>query len=188
MFPDEFGATLQAKQRLLSDRVEGPNIANVFKRTFYQMMFKFQLGRSERCAGCTLAIPQSVWDSWKPHLGEPRLNAEGDGTMNLFRPGRARPRHVPAWIYVFDLDANARKTPSPIDVKLIIATDAPSFSHFALDVAPGAALENIAAPGGMISLLARRILKLWPELGRTIATSNGSSGPTRKSTTSYRRA
>jgi hypothetical protein len=42
---DEFGSALQNHQHWLSEGVEGPNIANVFKRTFYQMMFKFQLGQ-----------------------------------------------------------------------------------------------------------------------------------------------
>ena len=64
MHGERFGPTLQDYQRWLAEGVEGPNIANVFKRTFYQMMFKFQLGQHERCAGCVLAIPQSGWDSW----------------------------------------------------------------------------------------------------------------------------
>lgn len=50
--------------------VEGPNIANVFKRTFYQMLLKFRLaGDGSAAAGTVLAIPQSVWDSWQPFLG-----------------------------------------------------------------------------------------------------------------------
>jgi hypothetical protein len=132
------------------------------------MMFKFQLGRSPRCAGCTLAIPQSVWDSWKPHLGDARLTPELDGTFSLFKPGQQRPENVPAWIYVFDLNANAAQTPSPIVTNMIIATDAPSFSHYALEVAPTAALDNIASPAGMMSLLAYRLAELWPDLAGTI--------------------
>jgi hypothetical protein len=45
MFPANFSVTLNSNQHLLSDRMEGSNIANVFKRTFYQIMFKFQLGK-----------------------------------------------------------------------------------------------------------------------------------------------
>lgn len=168
MLPERFAEMLNQTPRLMSEKVEGPNIANVFKRTFYQMMFKFQLGRSERCAGCALAIPQAVWDSWKPHLGEPVLVPQGDGTFNLFQPGRERPPHVPAWVFVFDLDMASPQTPAPINIASIIATDAPSFSYYALDVAPAAALENIATPDGMISLLARRLAGLWPDLARTI--------------------
>ena len=60
------------------------------------------------------------------------------------------------------------ETPSPIEVKAIIATDAPSFSYYALDVAPDAALSNITTENGMIPLLAKRLSKLWPELANTI--------------------
>lgn len=57
--PKVRATTLQNHHWWLSERVEGPNITNVFKRTFYQMMFKFQLGHHEQCAGCVLAVPQS---------------------------------------------------------------------------------------------------------------------------------
>ncbi len=62
----DFADVLQNNQRWLADRIEGPNIANVFKRTFYQMMLKFQLGVHPRSVGTALAIPQAVWDSWQP--------------------------------------------------------------------------------------------------------------------------
>lgn len=168
LHPTNFPQTVQANQNWLSERIEGPNIANVFKRTFYQMMFKFQLGQNSRCAGCVLAIPSSVWDSWQRHLGEPTLTAEADGTYSLFEPGRARPDHVPAWIYAFDLDASSTQTPSPVTIPKMIATDAQAMSHFTLTVAPAAALENIAAPTGMLAQLARRLRIIWPELERTI--------------------
>jgi len=90
MHPSNFGATVQANQWWLGEGVEGPNIANVFKRTFYQMMFKFQLGQHDRCAGCVLAIPTAVWDSWQKHLGAPTLTKETDGTFSLLAPGRLR--------------------------------------------------------------------------------------------------
>lgn len=66
----KFHAMVSTNQRWLSDRVEGPNIANVFKRTFYQMLLKFQIGADEGSAGCVLALPAAVWDSWQRHLGE----------------------------------------------------------------------------------------------------------------------
>lgn len=168
MHPTRFGATVQDNQWWLSDGVEGPNIANVFKRTFYQMMFKFQLGQHDRCAGCVLAIPQSVWDSWQRHLGEPVLIAEEDGTSSLLAPSRSRPDPCPAWIYVFDPDAHAGITPSPIAVQRMIGTDAPSISHWALEVAPGAALSNIDSEVGLLAALSRRLKVFWPELSRTV--------------------
>ncbi|HEV8726500.1 MAG TPA: hypothetical protein VGW77_38305 [Candidatus Binatia bacterium] len=59
-----FHTELLKNPRWLGEKVEGPNIANVFKRTFYQMMLKFQIGADVDCGGCVLALPQSVWDSW----------------------------------------------------------------------------------------------------------------------------
>jgi hypothetical protein len=85
MHATKFGETLQSNQWWLAEGVEGPNIANVFKRTFYQMMFKFQLGHHDRCAGCVLAIPQSVWDSWQRHLGAPEITEDKDGTLIFLR-------------------------------------------------------------------------------------------------------
>ncbi len=168
MFPHNFAETLQTNQRWLSENVEGPNIANVFKRTFYQMMFKFQLGTNERCAGCVLAIPAAVWASWQRHLGQPQPRPNGDGTFDLFKRGTRRPEHVPAWIYVFDIETEAESTPAPLRDTMIIATDAPSMSHYALELAPAAAIGNIDCPGGMLSLLARRLHSFWPELARTL--------------------
>ncbi|MGO4726944.1 MULTISPECIES: hypothetical protein [unclassified Inquilinus] len=168
MHPKRFGPTVQENQWWLSEGVEGPNIANVFKRTFYQMMFKFQLGQHVRCAGCVLAIPQSVWDSWQRHLGAPELIAEADGTYSLLSPGRTRQQPCPAWIYVFDPDAASAQTPSPIVTRKMIGTDAQSISHWALEVAPAAALSNIDAEAGLLAGLSRRLRLFWPELARTV--------------------
>ena len=167
MHPTNFGPTVQANQWWLGEGVEGPNIANVFKRTFYQMMFKFQLGQHDRCAGCVLAIPSAVWDSWQKHLGAPTLTKEPDDTFSLLAPGRSRPSHFPAWLYVFEPDATSTQTPSPISVSKLIGTDAPSISHWALDVAPQAALTNIDAEAGFLAALSRRLRQFWPDLART---------------------
>jgi hypothetical protein len=132
------------------------------------MMFKFQLGKHERCAGCVLALPQSVWESWQRHLGSPPLTLEADGSFTLLAPGKERPDPVPAWIYIFDPDATAEQTPSPITVVMVIGTDVPAMSHWALEVAPLAALENIGGEAGMLFLMARRLRRLWPELAHTL--------------------
>lgn len=183
-----FAKTLQENEgKWLSEGVEGPNIANVFKRTFYQMMFKFQLGQHERCVGCVLAIPQSVWDSWQKHLGAPELAIEADGTASLLAPDRQRQATCPAWVFVFDTDAAATQTPSPIVVRQVIGTDAQSFSYWALEVAPAAALSNIDAEAGFLSGLSRRLRALWPELARTVvaevATAPASRRPRRRAKT-----
>jgi hypothetical protein len=168
MHPARFGPTVQENQWWLSEGVEGPNIANVFKRTFYQMMFKFQLGQHDRCAGCVLAIPQAVWDSWQCHLGAPALSEESDGTFSLLAPNHITPARYPAWIYVFDPDGGSAVTPSPILLKRMIGTDAPSISHWALDIAPTAALSNIDSEAGFLAGLSRRLRRFWPELAKTV--------------------
>lgn len=169
MHPKDFGSTVQNNQWWLSEGVEGPNIANVFKRTFYQMMFKFQLGHHDRCAGCVLAIPQAVWDSWQRHLGAPKLSTSADETFRLLPPpGHTVPDPCPAWLYVFEPDDKAAATPSPIVVRRVIGTDAPSISYWALDVAPTAALGNIDAQKGFLAALSRRLKVFWPELAKTV--------------------
>jgi hypothetical protein len=167
MHPTSFGATVQANQWWLSQGVEGPNIANVFKRTFYQMMFKFALGDHKRCAGCVLAIPESVWDSWQKHLGSPSLRPMMDGNVMLVPPEKYAPEST-AWIYVFDPDSSSKSTPSPIAVRKKIRTDAASISYWALQVAPAAALANIDAQAGFLAGLSRRLRSFWPELAATV--------------------
>lgn len=163
MFYDNFHETVQANQRWLAEKIEGPNIANVFKRTFYQMMFKFHVGAQSDCAGVVLAIPIAVWQSWQHHLGKPDLQELG-GYSTLYRPDAPAndTGHVPAWIYVYDLETSTSVTPSPLRILNRIATDADSISHYALKVAPQAAISE----GGSVSLLPirirQRILRVWP--------------------------
>jgi hypothetical protein len=162
---DDFPRVLRQKQGWLSDRIEGPNIANVFKRTFYQIMLKFQIGARKSCAGCVLALPSSVWDSWQKHLGKPVLRAKGDGTFALSRPmGRSSTQGTPAWIFVFDIRSDSRKSPNPLEVRKIIATDAASLSYYALDVAPAAAVGEAGSADRLLTTIQRRLAIWWPEL------------------------
>ncbi len=159
-FPDE----IDRHHEWLSERIEGPNISNVFKRTFYQMMFKFQLARHRFCAGCVFAVPEPVWDSWQRHLGRPALKDIGGGDFELIQSGRKEPITSRTWIYVFDIDTASTETPQPIVVKRIVATDAEALSHFALKVAP----EYALAPGGsadrLLANIHARLVRWWPEL------------------------
>ena len=68
LHPRDFATQLRANPNWASAGIESPNIANVFKRTIYQILFKFQLGHHPDCAGAILALPGSVWESWQPHL------------------------------------------------------------------------------------------------------------------------
>ncbi len=113
--------------------LEGPNISNVFKRTFYQMLFKFRLAGQGACAG-------AAW-RYRPPFG-----TVGSAIWPLqFLPSCRR--YVPAsprtseadtkaWIYVFDIDTASKKVPTPIVISKIIATDADAVAHFAFKAAP----------------------------------------------------
>lgn len=152
-FPD----ALRENPSWLAERIEGPNIANVFKRTFYQMVLKFQIAGHGECAGSAMAIPASVWNSWQRHLGAPDLIDEGDGIFALWRPGeRKDPNRPPAWIYVFDLDVQSPISPNPIVISKRIATDAESIAYYALEA--GGSADRLLAS------IRRRLASWWPEL------------------------
>ena len=161
-----FAEVLQENQRWLSDRVEGPNIANVFKRTFYQMILKFQAGVHPRSVGTVLAIPQAVWDSWQRHLGRPDLIACGEGKYALRRPGAgdSDPR---AWIYVFETDASSDVHPNPVAVRLIIETDSASIAHYALHEVPAWTFSDSGSAAAIVATIRRRLSAWWAELGST---------------------
>jgi hypothetical protein len=169
MHSDDFAVAISDHPEWLAEKIEAPNIANVFKRTFYQMMFKFQIGAHASCAGCVFAIPKSVWDSWQRHLGAPTLVDRGDGTWQLGTDDPTLPStgRAPAWIYVFDIAASDLPTPNDLVLWRVIATDAATMSHYALDVAPEAALEE----GGAVDRLAATIHgRLSPLMGASLAT------------------
>lgn len=163
-----FPVALQQNQRWLCDEIEGPNIANVFKRTFYQMMLKFQIAGHGLCAGCVFAIPASVWDSWQRHLGAPELSRLPNGEFALLRPDRSAPA-APAWIYVFDIVASAEKTPNDIALQKVVVTDTESMSYFAFKVAPEFALAEGGAVDRLFVSLQRRLSEVWPGLRRPSA-------------------
>lgn len=165
---DQFSSTLSRHPEWASQKVEGPNIANAFKRTFYQMMFKFQIGAHGHSAGCVLAIPAAVWDSWQRHLGKPELTLQHDGTYRLALPcGENKSLSTdqpPAWIYVFDVDISIRTSPNSIQIKKVIGTDAAAFSYFALEVAPEATVAEGGSVDRLLETIQLRLAEYLPEL------------------------
>lgn len=167
LHPANFPEMVAANPWWLSDKIEGPNIANVFKRTFYQLMFKFEIATSAACAGCVLAIPCSVWDSWQRFLGEPELRVSPDGVIELVASeleysdidiGEVGTRG-PSWIYVFDFDESSEITPSPMRIKHIVSTTAGVLARHALERAPKAALTQLETT--LYPTLKRRLQKYW---------------------------
>lgn len=160
--PETFFAHLQEDADRLGYGIETPNVANVFKRTFYQMMFKFQLAAHQHSAGCIFAIPRSVWESWQPFLGAPELVVDNDGEWSLQGVGIEGEQNPPAWIYVFDVEESAEAAPNRLKLWKVIATDAASLSHFALGMAPAAALAEGGSADRILTTLQNKLYKRLP--------------------------
>lgn len=178
-FPEQFAA----RPDWLAEGISTPNIANVFKRTIHQMLFKFPLGTADACAGTALAVPRAVWDSWQRFLARPPLVDVGDGTFRLEGPEspvdvgaapivaakagtsteRGAPK-VPAWIVVFDFDAGADVTPSPVRVTHVIATSASALAHYAYVAAPREIVRVLDQRQGVPEALRIRLGAFWPAL------------------------
>ena len=144
--------------------VEGPNIANVFKRTFYQMLLKFRLaGDGSAAAGTVLALPRSVWDSWQPFLGAPELEDEAPGIKRL-RVAEDAPSEPPlnAFICVFDLDAASESSISPVTIEQFIRVSPERMAHHAFTVVPATILHSIQTEESVLSRIKARLGEWWP--------------------------
>jgi hypothetical protein len=162
---DDFPNVVESNPGWLSERMEGPNIANVFKRTFYQMILKFQIAAHAPCVGAVLAIPASVWDSWQRHLGKPKLRSRKDGTNALVQPGERRKSNTS--IFVLDIDGGISGTPNPIRIERVISASANALSYYALQMAADAAVGRANADGWLLSRIQKRLASWWPELQET---------------------
>jgi hypothetical protein len=142
-------------------RIDGPNISNVFKRTFYQIAFKFQVTKRETSVGCALALPQPVWDSWQPFLGAPELHEQPDGTWRLLDDQASQPSD---WIYVFDIDTDPSPggQPAQLHVSLVIGTDAATLSRAAFEMAPANAVAHGGQRDAVVDTIARRLGRYLP--------------------------
>lgn len=166
LHPSNFADQVGENPEWAGRAIQGPSIADTFKRTFYQMIFKFQLGLHESCAGTVLALPRAVWNSWQPHLGGPELQDDPrDPTRrSLPRPeGVALTEEAAAWILVFDTDQTQGISPNPLVIDMVIETDTPTLLHYAFDVAPEAAFGG-GATERLYADICNKMLGLWPEL------------------------
>jgi hypothetical protein len=162
----EFPDALRQNLRWVSDGVEGPNIANVFKRTFYQMLIKFQLSGQGAAAGTVLALPQAVWDSWQPFLGAPELEEVGNNVFSIKSPNKSPTAGATtnAYISVFDLDGTAEGAISPVNVKTYIRVNAEQLAHHAFEVVPTGMLKSLSEADSILMRIRERLASYWPEL------------------------
>lgn len=165
LHPTTFPAALQTNLLHWSgEGVEGPNIANVFKRTFYQMLLKFRLaGDGSAAAGTVLALPRSVWDSWQPFLGAPELEDEAPGIKRL-RVDKGAPKEpsLNAYICVFDLDASSKAAISPVKIELFIRMSPERMAHHAFTEVPATILHSIQTEESVLSRIKSRLGVWWP--------------------------
>ena len=161
LHPKNFAKQLRENPQWASEEIEGPNISNVFKRTIYQILFKLRLGLQPECAGCVLALPQAVWDSWQPHLGAPEFVRLPDQTWSL--EGHPVPTKQAGWLSVFDIDERSKVSPNPIVVKQEIRLDVEMLSKLAFEIAPEEAMKHIGGDVGIKTLIQRRMAEFWPE-------------------------
>lgn len=160
-----FADALRKDQAWAAEDIEGPNIANVFKRTFYQMMLKFELGGKGAAAGTVLAIPKAVWDSWQPFLGKPALERLADGSYEIKSATHESTTAQPnAHICVFDLDASKSTPISPVTVKQFIKVSPDQLAHHAFDVVPKNMLTALQGQDSILASIKARLMPWWPEL------------------------
>jgi hypothetical protein len=165
LHPTTFAEALQTNLlHWAGEGVEGPNIANVFKRTFYQMLLKFKLADAgSAAAGTVLALPRSVWDSWQPFLGAPELEDEALGLKRI-RVAEDAPPEPPlnAYICLFDLDATSESSISPVKIELFIRISPEQMAHHAFSEVPATILHSIQTEESVLSRIKVRLGTWWP--------------------------
>jgi hypothetical protein len=164
LHPKDFPKQFEQNPNWASAGIQSPNIANVFKRTIYQTLFKFQLGAHQDCAGSALAIQESVWRSWQPHLGAPDLTPLSDGTFRLATPpASSSDTDGKGWIFVFEVERTRKRTPNPIRVTRVIRAGAGSLTDLAFRKAPHEAMALLTSSDSLRAIIRRRIRQFWPD-------------------------
>jgi DNA modification methylase len=166
----EFPEALQNKAEWAGKNVEGPNIANVFKRTFYQIMLKFKLSGQGCAAGTVLALPRSVWDSWQPFLGAPDLEDESSGIKRFKIGAGHKEETLNSFICVFDLDSHHNASISPVTIDSFIRVSPDRLAHHAFTQVPDNMLHAIKSSDAILFRIKNRLLEWWPDLQGTAVT------------------
>lgn len=152
---------LAADVDICGTRVEGPNKANIFKRTIYQMILKMEMAKHPDCAGFSMVIPVPVWESWLRHLGNPDLDpGEVAGLPSLEESSEELVSNSHSWIFVFDIHRESVESPQPLRITKRIAISSEALKYYAFDLPAG---KSFAA--GVVDRyrdsLRRRISSNW---------------------------
>ncbi len=132
----DFPKALAQNQSWASKDIEGPNIANVFKRTFYQTLLKFELSKEGAAAGTILALPEAVWESWQPFLGRPIIEHVSGSEFRIAGTDNVDYHGTNAWVFVFELDDTGAKSISPVTIKSRIRVSATDLVQHAFVTVP----------------------------------------------------
>lgn len=161
----KFADSLRLNPQWASNGIEGPNIANVFKRTFYQMMLKFKLAGRGAAAGTVLALPNSVWDSWQPFLGAPHVGKIDSGLYAISSAEAAKlDDRERAFICLFDLEADSSEPVSPVSIGTTIRVVPERLAEHAFQEVPNHILSNLDVADSVAERIRTRLRKFWPEL------------------------
>lgn len=159
-----FPKALAQNTTWMSQGVEGPNIANVFKRTFYQTLLKFELSKEGAGAGTVLAVPQAVWDSWQPFLGRPNVEYVR-GVESQIKGSDNKSYHgTNAWIFLFELDAKSAGSISPVKITAKIRVSATDLIEHAFVNVPKNMLQWARTNDALLQRIRSRIQKALPNL------------------------
>jgi hypothetical protein len=144
---ENYHEALNANVEICGTGVEGPNKANIFKRTIYQMIFKIELARETECAGFAIVLPIPVWDSWLKHLGQPELIKSEAGETNFTLPmppnaAKTSGERARATVYVFDTDQESAESPLPLKIVQRVDVSADALSYHAFVRASNEAIQR----------------------------------------------
>lgn len=126
------------------------------------MLLKFRLaGDGSAAAGTVLALPRSVWDSWQPFLGAPEVEDEDATTKRLRVTGPDEPP-LNAFICVFDLEADAATSVSPVVVNYFVRVSPEQLTHHAFTEVPATILHALQTEENVLARIKLRLGEVWP--------------------------
>ena len=157
---DGYHDDLKRRVEICGTGVEGPNKANIFKRTIYQMIYKIELAQAAECAGFAIVLPMPVWESWLKHLGKPKLEVKpGDEAIYQMRAPKSAPtkssKRARAMVYVFDINTGAAESPSPLKIVRRVEVSADALAHHAFVKASDEAIRRGVVGKFRKSMIAR---------------------------------
>lgn len=153
----DFPNALSQNQSWASKDIEGPNIANVFKRTFYQTLLKFELSKQGAAAGTILALPEAVWESWQPFLGRPTIEHMAGSEFRIAGSDNVDYHGTNAWVFVFDLDDSSHSAISPVMIKSRIRVSATDLVQHAFVTVPKNMLHWATADDALLNRIRDRM-------------------------------